>query len=535
MDICRISKALGRHRLKSSITKSTIIIDADEIPDDMVDMLFAYATIVGAQDYQVEDSNTNDYVETKSEKDDESTTTSIVEESKLIYTSETDVKGDTLVEIPVNNYIEGIIKERGNSMNLTLTVNKKESTNMSSLVKQMCSLKCRINVDSINGNISIIGIDDDNVESVIDAISETFDITDIDIAPNVIIHEPEKPVITEDSIEFEKVEFNDAEVQEQVNRLLRTIYLAMYFSKAKSHDICQYLMTANTEIIMNYNPKALTKFAIGDIVDFSYGAHLKNEISGGHVHSIICDIDESGLVYAVPIVKGQREGDETRYLRIAAKIDAEYNNARFTGGTVLLKMGRYMNPIRARKVIGHVLPEFFHKLLMALPTTVDFSSKYNNYEYELAERLGDVQNDDSMLSFESSEETPTEGAESNDIAKKASAEDYVTNIIADALNSLDKSKPVEEQIDDFLDAIDLPKDVKFVRSAFIVACIVKKVGYESIILELHNEYPKIREEIIKENLKEEFKKWLTKHPDVKENYPKISIIALLKIFAKKMT
>lgn len=65
-----------------------------------------------------------------------------------------------------------------NSMNLTLTVTKRESTIMSSLVKQMCSLKCRINVDSANGNISIVDMDDNNVESIIDAISEAFEMCD---------------------------------------------------------------------------------------------------------------------------------------------------------------------------------------------------------------------------------------------------------------------------------------------------------------------------------------------------------------------
>ena len=94
------------------------------------------------------------------------------------------------------------------------------------------------------------------------------------------------------------------------------IYWAMYSNKAKSHDICQYLMSTGQEIAMKYNPKAPTKFAIGDIVDCNYGSHLKNEISGGHVHSIICDIDENGLVYAVPITKEQLEGDETRYLQL---------------------------------------------------------------------------------------------------------------------------------------------------------------------------------------------------------------------------
>lgn len=100
IDICRISKILGRHRLKSSITYSTIIIDTDEIPQNVVDMLFANATIVGAQNYQHEDSDTSDYVETKSENDDESANTSDVEESESNHASETNVEGDTISDIP---------------------------------------------------------------------------------------------------------------------------------------------------------------------------------------------------------------------------------------------------------------------------------------------------------------------------------------------------------------------------------------------------------------------------------------------------
>lgn len=85
IDICRISKSLGRCRLKAFITNSTIIIDSDEIPEYVVDMLFANATILEAQNYQSDDSDTNDYVETESEKEDES----IVEESKSVHASET--------------------------------------------------------------------------------------------------------------------------------------------------------------------------------------------------------------------------------------------------------------------------------------------------------------------------------------------------------------------------------------------------------------------------------------------------------------
>lgn len=468
-------------------------------------------------------------------------------------------------------------------MNLTLQVTKKESTNMSSLVKQMCSLKCRINVDSLNGKISIVDMDDDNVESVIDAINEAFDIIGVDIDPTVVIPEHEPPVVTEDSIEFEKLEFNDAAVCEQANKLLRTIYWAMYSCNAKSIDMCQYLRTTVVEIAMKYTPKELTEVSIGDVVDCNYGTHLKGEITGGHVHSIVCDIDkEDGMVYVLPITKDKLEGIENRFMPFSANIDVEYlDNSKYTGGTVLLKKGRYVHPQRFGEVVGHVLPEFFGKVLTALSTTVDFSSNSTNYGSELAEKFGDVENDDDMLSFGATEEnngtekssdvetseSPVEASsgeetgeahveassdeetsenpvevsfdtEAKDSAVKAdgkvSAEDYLTSIVSDALGSLDKTKPIEDSVDEFLDAIGMSKNGKIIRNSFIAACIVKKIGYESIIIELHNSFPKMREEIIKATLKEEFKKWLAIHPDVKESYPKISIMALLKIFAKKM-
>lgn len=451
-------------------------------------------------------------------------------------------------------------------MNLTLKATLKENANMSKLVKQMCSLKCRIKVDSENGNISIVEMDDNSIESVIDSISEAFNITGVDIVPTVVIPEPEKPVVTEDSIEFEKVEFRDADVEEQVNKLMRVMYWAMYFAKAKSRDICQYLMTTSDEISMKYNSKEPVKCEVGDIVDCNYGSHLKKEISGGHVHSIICDIDENGMLYVVPITKDKLYGEPEIYLPFSRDVDVTYSDSKFMGGTVLLKMGRYINNLRVRYVVGHVLPDFFNSLLKSLPSTVDFSCNvdiFNNSKDKLTEQMGDVQNDDSMLSFEEigeqENETIIEGSGENvvenhieDVSgedinqisteeskikardKKVSAEDYLTEIVSDALNTLNKSKSVEEQIDGFLDAIGFSKNEKIVRHSFISACVVKKIRYESIIIELHNTFPKLSEEIIKTTLNDEFKKWLAIHPEVKENYPKISIMVLLKIFAKKM-
>ena len=473
-------------------------------------------------------------------------------------------------------------------MDLKLKITQKEGTNMSSLVKQMCALKCRIKVDAQEGDLSIVGMDDNSIENVIDSIDEAFNIVGVDIVPTVEVPEP---VVTEESLEIAKIEFSNVEVEEQVNKLMRIIYWAMYSSKAHSRDICQYLMATGTEIAMKYNPREVPKFSVGDVVVCNYGNHLSGEISGGHVHAIVCDVDEEGMIYAAPITKAKLDGDLQKYLPFEAKVDVDYTVSRYTGGTVLLKKGGYIRPERIQDVVGTARPEFFNKLLAILPTTIQFS--HDDYAEKLSEKYGDVDNDDNMLfdglgeipgeetsgesvseapaeetsgesttetpveegsgestaetpveesSGESTEESPTSDSSTEDVnedkpsnnTKKPSAEDYVAELLASSLASLDKSKPVVEQIDMFLNGIGFQTNEKIIKQSFVAACEVKKVGYESIILELRNVYPKIREEIIKATMREEFKKWLTMYPEAKEKYPKISFMVLLKVFAKKM-
>lgn len=451
-------------------------------------------------------------------------------------------------------------------MELKLKITQKEGSSMSSLVKQMCALKCRIKVDAHEGDISIEGMDDNNVENVIDSIDEVFNIVGVDIVPAVEIPEPEEHVVTAESLEIAKIAFSNKEVEDQVNKLMRVIYWAMYSSKAPPRDICQYLMSTGTEIAMKYNPREVADFSIGDIVVCNYGNHLSGEISGGHVHAVVCDIDEDGTLYAAPITKAKLEGNRLKYLPFEANLDVDYTVSRYTGGTILLKKGGYIRPERIQEVVGKVRPELFEKLLAVLPDTVRFS--HNGYAEKLSEKYGDVDNDDNMLlddtdeiigavnsdevatetpvgdvvnetleeetsASDSSNEDMNEGKSSND-TKKPSAEDYVAELLASSLANLDKSKPVEEQIEMFLNGIGFQTNEKIIRQSFVAACEVKKVGYESIILELRNVYPKINEEIIKTTMRKEFKKWLTLYPEAKEKYPKISFMVLLKVFVRKM-
>lgn len=105
LDICRVSKVLGRNKLKASITYSTIIIDSNEITDEVIDDLFENATIIGAQNYHTSDYATSMDTETKVEEKDTSvevplkvaeTTKGAVETETVTDTTEDTVETETI-------------------------------------------------------------------------------------------------------------------------------------------------------------------------------------------------------------------------------------------------------------------------------------------------------------------------------------------------------------------------------------------------------------------------------------------------------
>lgn len=52
IDICRIKGLLNKQQLASSVvTNSTIIMNTDKIPDNLVDILFENTGIIIVQDY----------------------------------------------------------------------------------------------------------------------------------------------------------------------------------------------------------------------------------------------------------------------------------------------------------------------------------------------------------------------------------------------------------------------------------------------------------------------------------------------------
>lgn len=467
-------------------------------------------------------------------------------------------------------------------MDLNFKITQKDGTNMSSLVKQMCKLRCRIKVDAQQGEISIEGMDDNSVENVIDSVDASFNIVGVDIVPTVGFPETQElvettetietqePVVTAESLEIEKIEFSNKEVEERINKLLRVIYWTMYNNQADSGEMCKYLTSVTSEIAMKYNPHELVEFSVGDIVMCNYGKNLSGEISGGHVHAVVCDIEKDGVFYAAPITKEKKKEDKLRYLPFEADLDVDYVSSEYTGGGVLLKKGGYIRAERVWEVVGKARPEFFKKLLSLLPDTVDFS--YDDYEDKMSEKHKDVHDNVIKLLKEvdeseefldeavnsnfgdnitetsiegkydkAVEEYPTSSSSSEDMKEgqpsndneKTSAEDFLAAFFASSLESLDTSKTIGENIDMFLNSIGFQSN-EIIRTSFRATLSVKKVCYESIIFEIRKFYPTVKEEIIKATMKNEFNKWLNMHPKIKEKCPRVSFTALLKVFAKKM-
>ena len=133
---------------------------------------------------------------------------------------------------------------------------------------------------------------------------------------------------------------------------------------------------------------------------------------------------------------------------------------------------------------------------------------------------------------ESFEVEPVPDTTAKDFSKFKNIEDVLTELIGDSIQSLDKNSDLEPQLDDFLTAIGMSNEV-LIKQAFVVACKVKSVKYESILIELRSQNPDQKDEEIKQALKDAFKTWINNnYPTIIEQFPKISIISLLKFFAK---
>ncbi len=465
---------------------------------------------------------------------------------------------------------------------ITFKVSTKKEGSVVSLIKEVNKISCRIQIDLENGFVAVENVDDTMIDSVIELIDQYYTILNVMIDNTfdestlvetyqsvTVVDEPKseaavketakpenKPTVvgpqSEDDLIIQKVEFENEYVENLINIFMRTAYWAMYRMNVPEKEIGDFIWTSINEISMRYNKKGSIKYSVGDIVDCNYGIHLPGEINGGHVFAIVCSITNGGMAYLVPITKVRENLTSLSYLRYDVPDDVVYNNDYYTGGTALLDKGRYLRAERFHEVIGKATPEFFAKVLDKLSTTFDFTGNtvmtdndtetdFDNESVKVAETEDEedaTEGDDTEsnpIDADNSDVTTTEPKPKKAAKKVGSEESALLDIIGESLKKLDPTKKVEEQVDDFLTAIGMTTSERMVTRSFVVACDIKKINYENVILELHNMFPNVKEDIIKSILKDNFKKWLDLHPELVESCPKISFMAVLKVFAKRFS
>lgn len=436
------------------------------------------------------------------------------------------------------------------------------------LIAEVSSFKCRVQVDLNNGTVVTSDVDPLKIEQVIDAVNSCFEITGVDIDTTDMVFEVEKTEVVKetetistaeksnivansaDELSFKKIEFENADVEEQINRLLKIIYWIMYKKNVPADEIVKHLITTGTEIAMRFNPKAPANINVGDIVDCQYGTHLNSEISGSHVHALVCNVI-SNTVFVIPITKQIIEGQF--YLPFSNKKDVMYTEPdKYREGTLLLDRGCYIGIERLQKVIGTALPDFFDEVIEVLPEAYCFESmnsantssneksietlknESTDYEDNLYEDNTKLEtcNEDTTMSEPKEAKNVSDNDTTKDFSKFENVEEALTELIGDSFKLLDKNSDLFSQLDSFLTSIGM-SNKNLIKQAFVSACKVKKVKYESIIIELKNQNPNMKEDEIKKALKNAFKTWISaNHPTIVEQFPKISIMSMLKLFAK---
>lgn len=430
---------------------------------------------------------------------------------------------------------------------LTFKVSTPKEGSIIALIKEVNKFTCRIQIDVENGLVTVENVSDTMIDAVIELIDNYYTLLGVDIDNSVnsnvvapIVETdaqspaepatiPEVEVATrtigpqsEDNLIIEEVEFENEYVKQLINRLLRTAYWAMFKMNVSEREIGDFIWTSINEISMRYNRKNGIAFSVGDVVDCNYGTHLSGEINGNHVYAIVCNISSTGMAYLVPIIKIQENLTSHSYLTVTTPYDIIYDTRDYVGGTVLLDKGKYVRTERFHEVIGKTSAEFLTKVLNQLAITFDFTD--TNAEGEPA-----LEGDKTV-----EDETTTPKVETKLASKKVSGvEDSLLETVGTAFDKLDSSKSVEEQLDSFLEDIGMPTNERMLKQSFVIACDIKKITYENVILELRNMYPKVTEDIIKASLKVNFKKWLEQYPELAEKCPKISLMVVLKAFAKK--
>lgn len=393
---------------------------------------------------------------------------------------------------------------------LIFKVIPKKDDSIITQIKEINKLPCRINLDLKNSCVTVENVNDNMINQVTEFINNYYTVSNVTIdnisenSDNDVNSSEKSPTIikpqSENDLIIKKVEFRDNYIEQLINKFLRSAYWAIYVKKASTRDVANSLTTAITELSFNINKNNPVKFEIGDIVSCYYGTHLDCELCHSTAFAIVCNILNENLVCLVPIELYY--SPTINYLSFTTPADIICD--KFNKGKVLLDKARYIGSVRIKEVVGKTTPRFFSVVLDSIASTFDFTPLANYCEEE-----------------------------KNKQPIKKTEKELLLEVIGEPLKNLNKDKPIEEQINDFLTQIGMSTE-KLVTQSFKIACNTKKINYENILKALSELNPDIKINVMKSSLQNVFKNWLSNYPLLAKEHPNISFMALLKVWSKNV-
>lgn len=171
-------------------------------------------------------------------------------------------------------------------------------------------------------------------------------------------------------------------VEGHIFRLRKRIFDFMTHNSATYQEICNYLSSTVAEMSMHYQPRIPISFQIGDVIDCNFGNRLEREFGGGHIHVIVCDIAEDTLVYVVPITKEKNPYLAKRFVPLIPDVDIFYKDEQYNGGTACVKMGRYVDPRRFRRVIGNIPETVLNLIYSEIQSAMNFKKDETEFSFD---------------------------------------------------------------------------------------------------------------------------------------------------------
>lgn len=368
-------------------------------------------------------------------------------------------------------------------------IEKWKSESIANLLKEINEISCRLYIDFEKGVVTAKDVNNDVIDTIIGVIDKHFIIESISVDNTT---NQEKSELNEND---RVVKFSDKDIENLLNeKLIKTIVWAMSHGMS-SEEVQKYIWTMITEISYSNSSSSelrVKNVSVGDVVQVNFGKHPIGEMSDSRGYAIVCNISTDGSLFLVPIDKESSNIDSN-----------SFNILENSDVTVLLEMSKYVNPRRLDKVLGKVEPEFLKELLNQIAITFDFNSN----------------------------------AEESNCPKSSNEELALQEIIGPALEKIKPNVDLDGQLHSFLANIGMPTNVITLNKAFEIGVYLEKITYNNLISQIISENPEMYDESDSKNLrnllKRIFDNWAQNYPDLKKQCSKISIVSIIKMFAKK--